>query len=404
LTEIVDASTGAVAKQSFDAWGNLRSASDWRNPANYTLFANRGFTGHEHLEAFALINMNGRVYDPVLGRFLSPDPYVQAPDFSQSFNRYGYCLNNPLKFSDPTGDFWWLAVGFALMQADIAGNTAKNDGGNYWSGFGKSIGVSALSMAVTFGIGQAFGPTAGFLNELGRAGAHGVSGGIFSMASGGKFSNGFMSGALSSLSGSAFQAWGGDVFNNPLGEGLACGLVAGGVSNLTGGDFGMGFIQGFNVGALNHGLHPQEKPASGVGNGEIKQWNKSLVDKWSESKGFFGRLSYDLFDGVAVTLQSFFLGSDSRHINGSSVVGNDRVDAFVNTVSWSIPVGEASTFRPISSGIYSAKWNLRIQAHSHPMSPLKGTGASGTLSPFHLNINKTHIIFNPEYWKYFYKF
>jgi uncharacterized protein RhaS with RHS repeats len=49
--------------------------------------------------------MNARLYDPALGRFLSPDPYVQAPDFSQAFNRYSYCLNNPLKYTDPNGEF-----------------------------------------------------------------------------------------------------------------------------------------------------------------------------------------------------------------------------------------------------------------------------------------------------------
>lgn len=47
--------------------------------------------------------MNGRVYDPIVGRFLSPDNYVQAPDNTQSFNRYSYVLNNPLKYTDPTG-------------------------------------------------------------------------------------------------------------------------------------------------------------------------------------------------------------------------------------------------------------------------------------------------------------
>ena len=49
--------------------------------------------------------MNARLYDPALGRFLSPDPYVQAPDFSQSFNRYSYCLNNPLRYVDKNGEF-----------------------------------------------------------------------------------------------------------------------------------------------------------------------------------------------------------------------------------------------------------------------------------------------------------
>jgi RHS repeat-associated protein len=77
---------GALAHEySYDPWGRLR------NPANHVaylpdqapeLFLGRGFTGHEHLPQFGLINMNARQYDPVLGRFLSPDPYVQAPDFS----------------------------------------------------------------------------------------------------------------------------------------------------------------------------------------------------------------------------------------------------------------------------------------------------------------------------------
>ncbi len=65
----------------------------------------RGYTGHEHLDEFNLINMNGRVYDPLLGRFMSPDNYIQAPDYTQNFNRYSYALNNPLIYTDPSGDF-----------------------------------------------------------------------------------------------------------------------------------------------------------------------------------------------------------------------------------------------------------------------------------------------------------
>ncbi len=63
----------------------------------------RGFTMHEHLSAFKLINMNGRMYDPVMSRFLSPDPIIQFPENSQSYNSYSYVLNNPLRFTDPSG-------------------------------------------------------------------------------------------------------------------------------------------------------------------------------------------------------------------------------------------------------------------------------------------------------------
>jgi len=62
-----------------------------------------GFTGHEEVEPFKLVHMDGRLYDPVLGRFLSADPTVQAPNDPQDLNRYSYCVNNPLRFTDPSG-------------------------------------------------------------------------------------------------------------------------------------------------------------------------------------------------------------------------------------------------------------------------------------------------------------
>ncbi|MEI6820794.1 MAG: RHS repeat-associated core domain-containing protein [Bacteroidota bacterium] len=101
----VSNSSGAVVDSySFDAWGNRRSTSDWTAAeTGITHLFSRGFTGHEHLDAFGLINMNGRCYDPLLGRILSPDPELQDPANIQNYNRYSYCLNNPLKYTDPSG-------------------------------------------------------------------------------------------------------------------------------------------------------------------------------------------------------------------------------------------------------------------------------------------------------------
>ena len=92
---------------SFDAWGKRRNPTTWTYYESTSTIPNpmfdRGYTMHEHLDAFKLINMNGRIYDPVIARFLSPDPLIQFPEYSQSYNSYSYVLNNPLRFTDPSG-------------------------------------------------------------------------------------------------------------------------------------------------------------------------------------------------------------------------------------------------------------------------------------------------------------
>lgn len=102
---ITDKDGNFKEKRHFDAWGNLIKLTDGNNIA-LTKFAvfDRGYTGHEHLQGVSLIHMNGRLYDPVLHRFLMPDNYVQDPYNTQNYNRYGYVLNNPLLYVDYSGE------------------------------------------------------------------------------------------------------------------------------------------------------------------------------------------------------------------------------------------------------------------------------------------------------------
>ena len=80
--------------------------------------------------------MNGRFYDPHLGRFLSPDNGacpanggVQLPDFSQNFNRYSYCLNNPLVYTDPSGEIvWFVPVIIGSVIGSYIGGVIANEG------------------------------------------------------------------------------------------------------------------------------------------------------------------------------------------------------------------------------------------------------------------------------------
>jgi len=96
-------------KRHFDAWGNF--VKFWNSSGVTTppsgaggLILDRGYTGHEHLLGVGIIHMNGRLYDPMLHRFLAPDNFVQDPFNTQNFNRYAYVLNNPLMYTDRNGE------------------------------------------------------------------------------------------------------------------------------------------------------------------------------------------------------------------------------------------------------------------------------------------------------------
>ena len=95
--------------ESFEAFGNRRDASDWvgsPSGTDYIAIANttrRGFTQHTMLDNFPLIHMNGRVMDPIVGRFMSADPFIDDEFDPQGYNRYSYVRNNPLSYTDPTG-------------------------------------------------------------------------------------------------------------------------------------------------------------------------------------------------------------------------------------------------------------------------------------------------------------
>lgn len=107
LVALTDQNGNVVEKYAYDPWGARRNPTDWRLKDTRTGFiTNRGYTGHEHLDMFNIINMNGRVYDPLTAMFFSPDPFIQSPGNWLNYNRYGYCMNNPTRYTDPSGYQW----------------------------------------------------------------------------------------------------------------------------------------------------------------------------------------------------------------------------------------------------------------------------------------------------------
>ena len=112
ITRVTDASGNLLVTQQFEPFG-ARKDSDWLQNTDATelstllaglkVHTNRGYTGHEHLDRTGFIHMNGRLFEPTIARFMSPDPHVQAPGYSQNWNRLSYVLNSPLSFTDPSG-------------------------------------------------------------------------------------------------------------------------------------------------------------------------------------------------------------------------------------------------------------------------------------------------------------
>ena len=194
--------------------------------------------------------MNGRVYDPLLGRFLSADPNIDGVGDAQGYNRYSYVGNNPLGATDPSGYFSLkdvvmivaiVVVGIITAGAALA---ALAPGGFSLLGGISTLfsGTLGLGQAIAAGVGFGFGSSfAGSLlngGSIGDAFKAGIIGGLEGGVSGGlTFGIGNISGSL-----------------GYLGTAVAHGVVQGGLTEATGGEFRHGFYAGFATAAASPGI------------------------------------------------------------------------------------------------------------------------------------------------------
>ncbi len=291
IVAITDGEGNNIEQRYFDAWGNLRAAKVAGVDQTITamgwapsLLIDRGYTGHEHLYTVGLIHMNGRIYDPLLRRFMSPDNYIQEVYNTQNYNRYGYVLNNPLLYTDPSGESF-LAIGIAVVSAVII-NGISNSSKNipFFYGSGKAGTIAGITAVISFGIGSAVSTIGnGLVRASVQAGAHGVVGGAVSEIEGGKFISGFSAGVVSSLVSSGVEGLGpGEkgigVLNSSQTQAamIAGGGLSGGISStIAGGDFWQGMRQGLITSGLNHATHMVKN--------EI---DKARVDKRLRAEGY----------------------------------------------------------------------------------------------------------------------
>ena len=172
IVMLTDEEGNIAERRHFDPWGQVLKVEDGAgNTLDKLTLLDRGFTGHEHLQTVGLIHMNGRLYDPALHRFLQPDNFVQDPFNTQNFNRYGYCLNNPLVYVDQNGEFWHIVVG-ALVGGVVNLVANLNNSQGFWEHLA-AFGVGALGGAVTAAVGGSDGG-ASFLAITGTAAGMGA--------------------------------------------------------------------------------------------------------------------------------------------------------------------------------------------------------------------------------------
>ncbi len=157
ILAISNSSGETIERRQFDAWGNLSKLQVNNKETTDTnqMFTQRGYTGHEHFYENGIIHMNGRIYDPMLRTFLSADVNLLDPENSQHYNRYSYGLNNPLMYTDPSGNevITLAALGTAALVGAIVGGISYTAlacyYGNFsWDNLAKNVITSAASAAV----------------------------------------------------------------------------------------------------------------------------------------------------------------------------------------------------------------------------------------------------------------
>jgi RHS repeat-associated protein len=244
------ASAGAAAGVlGYDPWGSRRNPDG--QAADPTTFkaapGNREFTGQETISSIELVNMNGRIYDPIVGRFLSPDPNVQSQTDLQSYNRYSYVLNNPLRYTDPTGYFSigsvgsWLSAngpGIFIGLVGIAACASAGPAGCALVGVATSLLTASVAKAEGASWGQVgvsvlIGIMAG---SLGGAAGSAIVGPQSSAAV--SFAGAVVGGAVGGAAGGVLQSL------LPGGGGLGKNVLYGAVQGAVWGAVGWGYNKG----------------------------------------------------------------------------------------------------------------------------------------------------------------
>ncbi|GAA4769465.1 MULTISPECIES: RHS repeat-associated core domain-containing protein [Flavobacterium] len=393
IIAITDEAAKIVEKRLFDPWGEIVKIQDgFNNNLDKLTVLDRGYTGHEHLQTIGLIHMNGRLYDPKLHRFLQPDNNIQDPYNTQNYNRYGYVLNNPLKYTDTSGESYELltavVVAAAVAVLSYTATAFFADVPFTAGGLVKSVLIASASAVITYGIGSATSTITNFYVRSGvQALAHGAFQGGMSSVQGGNFWQGFAAGSISSLAASAFskgyshdgvdasgqminakQVWSGaGQFADSTAGMVAFGTVMGGAgASISGGNFWQGAATGFTVSMFNHAMHDGDRNSM-FDDDDLQQQGKEVTLK------SLGISSRDSGETIINKIMSGMKPGDYASGDMFSFINSDVGD-YIKTVTRV----DANNFRITTKGVFTGaalKNNSTLTISKANISALKITGA-----------------------------
>jgi RHS repeat-associated protein len=263
---VTDEDGDVVERYAYDPWGKqttLVASTSSLGPAT-----TRGFTDHEMLQDLGLIHMNGRIYDPVLGRFLSSDSVIQDVGDSQAFNRYSYVGNNPVNSIDPSGHSWlssFLRFLRKKTRDDLIGPFPKlnplSGPINRLYAWGEShqqeLEIAAIIVASIFTAGAASAATSEFLGSMTTTTTMTVTSDL------GTF-----------------------VITTTVPNAIASGLVAFGLPEVVGGAVG-GFVSGAGMASMNRGGSFDRDLTAGLKGAEFGALSAGITAGMGDLNGAF---------------------------------------------------------------------------------------------------------------------
>jgi RHS repeat-associated protein len=362
-------STGVIT----DSWGN-KVEDIFYKPFGETVSdtgtqsVSHKFTGQEMDDDTGLYNYNARLYDPVVGKFVSADTVVQQPETPQALNRYAYCLNNPVKYIDPEGHSFILGIVVGAIIGAISAGIQS-----HWNLKATLTGavIGAVSGAAFSGasawaeglkLGYQLAPT-----TIGGAASGATAGALCTVIYGGNALENISKGALyGGIGGAAFGAIGGH-YGEAWGMsrvGISA-LAGGGISELAGGNFAEGFILAGASSALYWGYKamagfaPNYGPGEDIPGGRYEPNNLKQAPTGKNVSGLNQELTGDFWEDFW-TQGSFVSQRINAFPGGNATAGLH--DFWMNNISMNL-VTNVATMLPAAVVSYGA-------ALGGPMAPM----------------------------------